>query len=79
VVNSKNQFVPFHENGVGINNVKKRLELLYHEKHDLRLKDEGDFFVVSLLLNMKEGSKPVPGKIGDHFKRYKHEDPMPVS
>jgi LytS/YehU family sensor histidine kinase len=79
VVNSKDQFVPFHENGVGINNVKKRLELLYQEKHDIKLKDEGDFFVVSLLLNLKASSNSVPGKIGDHFKRYMHEDPLPVN
>jgi hypothetical protein len=71
--------VPFHENGVGINNVKKRLELLYLEKHEIKLKDEGDFFVVSLLLNLKESSNSVTGKIGDHFKRYKHEDPLPVN
>lgn len=79
VVNSKDQFVPFHENGVGINNVKKRLELLYLEKHEIKLKDEGDFFVVSLLLNLKASSNSLTGKIGDHFKRYKHEDPLPVN
>ena len=53
VVNSKNEFVPFHENGVGINNVKKRLEFLYPGKHDLKLADEGVFFVVSLFLQLK--------------------------
>jgi len=53
IVNSKNEFVPFHENGVGINNVKKRLEFLYPGKYDLKLADEGEFFVVSLLLELK--------------------------
>ncbi|MGI8597912.1 MAG: sensor histidine kinase [Chitinophagaceae bacterium] len=53
VVNSKNEFVPFHENGVGIDNVKKRLEYLYANKHELKLADEGEFFVVSLLLELK--------------------------
>ncbi len=53
VVNSKNEIVPFHENGVGINNVKKRLELLYPGKYDLKLADEEDFFVVSLMLELK--------------------------
>jgi LytS/YehU family sensor histidine kinase len=53
VVNSKNEFVPFHENGVGINNVRKRLEFLYPGKYDLKLADEGEFFVVSLLLELK--------------------------
>lgn len=78
VVNSKNQYVPFHENGVGINNVRKRLELLYLERHDLKLKDEGEFFVVSLLLNLKEMNDPSRATLGDHFKRYKHEDPVSV-
>jgi len=53
VVNSKNEFVAFHDNGVGINNVKKRLEFLYAGKYDLKIADEGEFFVVSLLLELK--------------------------
>ena len=60
VVNSKNEFVPFHDNGVGINNVKKRLEFLYAGKYDLKIADEGEFFVVSLLLELKSHlAKPV--------------------
>lgn len=50
--NSKNEFIPFSENGVGINNVKKRLELLYNGKHDLKISDEGEFFVASLILEL---------------------------
>ena len=53
VVNSKNELVPHHENGVGINNVKKRLQLLYPDRYDLKLSDEGDFFVVSLILELR--------------------------
>src|SRR5688572_2500560 len=53
IVNSKNEFVPFREDGVGINNVKKRLDFLYPGKYDLKLADEGEFFVVSLLLELK--------------------------
>lgn len=52
VVNSKNEIIPFHENGVGINNVIKRLELLYPNRHDLKLADEGHFFMVSLQLEL---------------------------
>lgn len=59
VVNSKNEVVPFHENGVGINNVKKRLEFLYPGKHDLKLADEGQFFVVALLLHLRSTSPEV--------------------
>ena len=59
VVNSKNEYVPHHQNGVGIDNVKKRLELLYHDKYDLKLLDEGDFFVVSLTLELNPVSPEV--------------------
>jgi LytS/YehU family sensor histidine kinase len=52
IVNSKNEVVPFREEGVGISNVKKRLELLYPGRHDLKLTDKGEFFVVDLLLEL---------------------------
>jgi sensor histidine kinase YesM len=58
VVNSKNEYVPFHNDGVGINNVKKRLEYLYPGKHELKLSDEGEFFVVSLLLQLNTTTVP---------------------
>lgn len=52
IVNSKNVFVPVSQNGIGIVNVKKRLRFLYPDKHELKINDEGDFFVVSLLLEL---------------------------
>jgi LytS/YehU family sensor histidine kinase len=54
IVNSKNEFVPVSENGIGINNVHKRLYYLYPGKHELKLTDEGNFFVVSLSLELKQ-------------------------
>jgi hypothetical protein len=54
IVNSKNEFVPVSEKGIGIQNVKKRLSFLYPDRHELKLSDEGDFFVVSLLLQLTE-------------------------
>jgi two-component system, LytTR family, sensor histidine kinase AlgZ len=59
VVNSKNEIVPFHDNGVGINNVKKRLEFLYRGKYDLKLADQGEFFVVDLVLELN-ANKTIP-------------------
>jgi sensor histidine kinase YesM len=53
IANSKNEYVPFSDNGIGIQNVKKRLAFIYSDKHELKLNDEGDFFVVSLLLELK--------------------------
>ena len=35
--------------GIGIQNVKKRLEFIYPDKHELKMNDEGNFFVVSLI------------------------------
>jgi two-component system, LytTR family, sensor histidine kinase AlgZ len=52
VVNSKNEFVPVSSHGIGVENVKKRLHFLYPGKYDLKINDEGDFFVVSLLLEL---------------------------
>jgi len=52
IANSKNEFAPYTENGIGITNVKKRLEFTCRERYELRLNDEGNFFVVSLLVKM---------------------------
>ena len=53
IANSKNEFVPLSKNGIGIQNVKKRLEFLYPGEHELKMNDEGNFFVVSLLVELK--------------------------
>ncbi len=52
IANSKNEIVPVSEKGIGVENVKKRLIFLYPGKHELKIKDEGDFFVVSLLVEL---------------------------
>ena len=44
--------------GTGINNVKKRLELLYPNKHRLEITDEPEVFVVNLCLELTD-AKPV--------------------
>jgi two-component system, LytTR family, sensor histidine kinase AlgZ len=63
IANSKNEFVPVSQTGIGIQNVKKRLWFLYPGKHELKISDEGAFFVVSLvimLVNYKAGYTPSP-------------------
>jgi two-component system, LytTR family, sensor histidine kinase AlgZ len=50
IVNSKNQQLSIGQQGIGIQNVKKRLSYLYPGKHGLKINDELDFFVVSLWL-----------------------------
>lgn len=62
IANSKNELTPGNHNGIGIENVKKRLAYLYPGQHELRLNDEGNFFVVSLLLELNSitASKSFP-------------------
>lgn len=52
IVNSKNQQISASQQGIGIQNVKKRLSYLYPGKHGLKISDELDFFVVSLWLDL---------------------------
>ena len=54
ITNSKNEFTPrqTNENGIGIMNVEKRLSLMYPNNHELKMHDEGIFFVVSLLVKL---------------------------
>ena len=52
IVNSKNEVVPVSNHGIGIQNVKQRLRFLYPHKHELKLADEGAFFVVSLVIEL---------------------------
>lgn len=38
-------------------NVKKRLELLYADKYELKITDEADVFIVDLRLELSRGNK----------------------
>lgn len=52
IVNSKNSHVPMGAAGIGIENVTKRLQFIYPGRHELKTSDEGDFFVVSLRVEL---------------------------
>ena len=52
IANSKNEYISHSNNGIGISNVKKRLEFLYPEKYELKINDEGDFFAVALMVKL---------------------------
>lgn len=52
IVNSKNEYVPYSDNGIGIANVRKRLQFIYPDNHGLKLSDEGLFFVVALSIRL---------------------------
>jgi sensor histidine kinase YesM len=57
IANSKNEYVPYSNSGIGIQNVKKRLAFIYPDKYELKLSDEGNFFVVSLLIKLDNYKK----------------------
>jgi LytS/YehU family sensor histidine kinase len=40
--------------GIGLENVRKRLELLYPQKHFLKITDEEDVFIVDLKLELEK-------------------------
>jgi two-component system, LytTR family, sensor histidine kinase AlgZ len=52
IANSKNDHVPLSTSGIGIENVRKRLQFIYPDRHELKTSDEGDFFVVSLRVEL---------------------------
>ena len=52
IVNSKIDSLSNHHTGSGICNVKKRLEFIYPGNHELRINDEGDFFVVTMQIQL---------------------------
>lgn len=39
--------------GIGLENIRKRLTLLYPDKHDLRIEDDGEQYMVKLKLNLQ--------------------------
>lgn len=45
--------------GIGIQNVRKRLELLYPNKHELAITDEQDVFIVNLKMELEAVHEPV--------------------
>lgn len=58
LVNGRNGPSPAHNSGIGLQNVKKRLTMLYPNSHDLRISEDDDTYVVSLTLMLKGISIP---------------------
>jgi sensor histidine kinase YesM len=54
MINSKNLDHSEKNGGIGIQNAMKRLEIIYPDKHELKITDEGIFFVVSLMVNLNK-------------------------
>jgi sensor histidine kinase YesM len=51
--------------GIGIANVRKRLDVLYKGGHELRINDEDDIYVVNLKLNLAIISIPASKQLND--------------
>ncbi|MBN2682349.1 MAG: histidine kinase [Bacteroidales bacterium] len=54
IENTKKEIVETHdEGGLGLKNIKRRLELLYPKKHLLTIDDKGNRFIVNLVLEVE--------------------------
>ncbi len=80
IANSKNELFPYMKNGIGILNVMKRLEVTYPDRHELKINDEGNFFVVSIQVKLapgKSASNEIPAHaiVAPHIS---HSTAVPV-
>lgn len=54
LLNGKAEETPAHKSGIGLQNVKERLRLLYPEQYDLQVINEPDVFIVNLKLTLQQ-------------------------
>lgn len=80
IVNSKNDCMSRRTNGIGIANVKKRLQFIYAGKHELKISDEGSCFEVWLSVDLARGdATAVKTNVPAHVnERIHHEAPQPA-
>lgn len=52
--------IPTSKTGIGINNVRQRLELLYKNRYDLQIREEEDVFIVDLKVELIRILETVP-------------------
>lgn len=77
IANSKNECMTSTEPGVGIQNVQKRLDFIYPDNYELKLNDEGNFFVVSLTLKLTSYSPAVIEKAVTRLNAYVTQNGAP--
>jgi sensor histidine kinase YesM len=49
----------YYKGGIGLNNVKRRLELIFGQNYTLKINETEDKFIVSLHLSLKENLNKV--------------------
>ncbi|MFA6248251.1 MAG: histidine kinase [Mucilaginibacter sp.] len=54
VSNKKNNSLKDNTGGIGLTNVRRRLQLTYAGKHELTIKDQGGFYTVKLVLKLSQ-------------------------
>ena len=52
--------------GIGLRNVRRRLELLYPDQHHLSISEQGDWFTVTLTLSFSTQLQNNTGQVKDH-------------
>ncbi|GAA4327149.1 sensor histidine kinase [Flaviaesturariibacter amylovorans] len=60
LLNAKPPEAVHRGNGIGMNNVAKRLQLLYPGQHHLEITDGEDVFIVNLKLRLRRCAEPAP-------------------
>jgi hypothetical protein len=78
IANSKNENPSNGNNGIGIANVRKRLAFIYPGNHELKLSDEGAFFIVSLMIQLNGEAAPKTQLSAVTSQSIKYENAMPA-
>jgi len=78
IANSKNENPSNGNNGIGITNVRKRLAFIYPGNHELKLSDEGAFFIVSLMIQLNGEAAPKTQLSAVTSQSIKYENAMPA-
>lgn len=66
------------QGGIGLQNVRKRLELLYPAQHELVITEEEDLFIVNLKIQLRGQEVLTSSFTTNPLNATRHEDPMHV-
>ncbi|MBN9350980.1 MAG: histidine kinase [Chitinophagaceae bacterium] len=78
IANSKNEFSKYYNHGIGIANIRKRLQFIYPDNHELKISDESDFFVVALKIRLSGLAVPQRSFNPAIIQSIKHDATVPA-